>query len=169
MAAPVWMHEIMYFIKTGETSSGGSTVPVYTFVDYDNSFDPTANIEEYAAKYKARKTQPKYKTSRSVSIEFDFDLVNGTALAEFLLANEDVLNAPTEVIRVYPDPDGSTTPNYPAKRGEFVMTQNPIDGEANNPARATGTLDMVGDGWEDGTAQISIVDGVPQVTYTPAS
>lgn len=161
---PTWMHEVMYFIKTGETS-GSSPAPIYTYVDYDNAFNPATNMEEYAAKYKARKNQPKYKVTKSISIEFDFDLVEGNALTEWLEANELGLNVPTEIIRVYPRPSGSPV-EYPALKAGFVMNANMFDGEANAPLRATGTLDMVDDGWTEGTATITVTQGVPTVTFT---
>lgn len=143
---PTWTYEILWYLNTGTASS-----PSWAFVDYDNAFDPSADNEEYAPKWKARKTQPTFVTGRKYSIDFDIDLVEGSDIGDFMLENEDDVNVPVEVLRVWKT--GSSP--YKAKKAAFQMTESPIDGAANEPARATGTMTMLDDGWTNGTATLS--------------
>lgn len=148
MSEPVWTYQIQYYIKTGE--SGTPAVPTYTLIDYDNSFNPTKDINFYEPTYKARQNQPKWATSVKTSIEFDIDIVESEALQTYFKDNEDILNVETEIVRVWAV---GTEPQagYAAKKATFVMNQNPIDGEAGSAIHATGTLDMTSDGWTAGT------------------
>lgn len=153
---PTWSYEIEYYINTGT-----SAVPVWTFVDYDTSFNPSRDNTTYDASYKSRKVQPSWVVASKFSIEFDIDIVDSETLQEWFKTNEDVMNAPTEVIRVWKT--GSTP--YAAKKAAFNMNCNPLDAEAGGPAHATGTLSMTDDGWTVGTVTFS--DGVP--TFTPSA
>ena len=153
---PTWSYEIEYYINTGT-----SAVPVWTFVDYDTSFNPSRDNTTYDASYKSRKVQPSWVVASKFSIEFDIDIVDSETLQEWFKTNEDVMNAPTDVIRVWKT--GSTP--YAAKKAAFNMNCNPLDADAGGPAHATGTLTMVDDGWTVGTVTFS--DGVP--TFTPAA
>lgn len=153
---PTWSYEIEYYINTGTSS-----VPVWTFVDYDTSFNPSRDNTTYDASYKSRKVQPSWVVASKFSIEFDIDIVDSETLQEWFKTNEDVMNAPTDVIRVWKT--GSTP--YAAKKAAFNMNCNPLDADAGGPAHATGTLTMVDDGWTVGTVTFS--DGVP--TFTPSA
>ena len=151
-AAPMWTYEMKYFINTSSTST-----PVWTFVDYDSSFDPSRDNDEYEASYKARKTQPKWVTSQSFNIEFDIDIVANETLQAWFIEHEDDTNVPTDILRVWPIEVSSGT--YPAKMAAFNMTENPLDGAAGEPVKATGTMSMIDDGWTVGTVTYS--SGVP--------
>lgn len=161
MSQPTWTHQVQYYIKTGETGSNPAT-PVYTLIDYDSSFNPSKDISYYEPEYKARENQPKWATSIKTSIEFDIDIVENETLQEWFKDNEDVLNVETEVIRVW---EVGTEPNdgYPAKKAAFVMNCNPIDGEAGGALKATGTLEMVSDGWTVGFFKTSAGTFTPGV------
>ena len=150
---PTWSYEIEYYLNTGTSST-----PVWTFVDYDTSFNPSRDNTTYDASYKSRKVQPSWVVASKFSIEFDIDIVDSETLQEWFKTNEDVMNAPTEVIRVWKT--GSTP--YAAKKAAFNMNCNPLDAEAGGPAHATGTLSMTDDGWTVGTVTFS--NGVPTFT-----
>ena len=53
MSEPTWTYQVQYYIKTGETGSNPAT-PVYTLVDYDETFNPSRDISYYEPEYKAR-------------------------------------------------------------------------------------------------------------------
>ena len=55
--------------------------------------------------------------------------------------------------------DGTST----AKEAKFAMTESPIDGDAEGPLKAKGTLSMTSDGWTKGTFDEAAK------TFTPAS
>lgn len=154
-------------MKTGETT-GQTPAPIYTFVDYDNSFNPSRDNKTYEPSYKARQNQPSWVVSTKTNVEFDIDIVDSAALQEFFKTNEDNLNVETEIIRVwYATPTGTGTVTYPAKKAAFLMNMNPLDGEAGQPMKATGTLSMQDQEWTEGTATITFVQGVPTVSFTP--
>lgn len=152
MASPTWTYEVRYYLDTSSTST-----PAWTFVDYDSAFDPSRDNDEYEASYKARRTQPKWVTSQSFNIEFGIDIVENETLQDWFVAHEDDVNQPTKVLRVWPEEVSSGT--YPAKMAAFNMTENPLDGGAGEPVKATGTLNMIDDGWTIGTVTYS--SGVP--------
>jgi hypothetical protein len=210
--------KVQYWLKTGTST--------YTRVTEDSAFDPASDLTTYDPTYKDRVIQPSYVTGRKNTVEFEIDLLEGGVLHEFLLANEDVANVPTELIRVleahpaYPawitatayalgdhiieadklyvcttaGTSGASEPTWPstgtvtdgttlvwtyvsaaahlpigtegsyeAKKADFVMTQNPIDGAAGEAVRASGTLTMTSTSWTAGTFDPSTA------TFTPES
>lgn len=153
---PTWTYEVRYYLDTSASST-----PSWVLVDYDTAFDPTRDNEEYEASYKARRTQPKWVTSQSFEIEFDIDIVENQTLQDWFIAHEDDANHPTKVLRVWP----AASAPYPAKMAVFSMNENPLDGGAGEPIKATGTLSMVDDGWTVGT--VSFAGSVP--TFTPTA
>ena len=153
MSEPTWAYQVQYYIKTGETGTNPAT-PVYTLVDYDETFNPSRDISYYEPEYKARQNNPKYAVNVKTSVEFSIDFVESDTLLTFFKNNEDNLNVETEIIRVWESGE-PTNSAYPAKKAAFVMNMNPLDGEAGNCIKATGTLDMVSDGWTAGTFNTS--------------
>lgn len=153
---PMWTYEVKYFINTGTSSS-----KVWTFVDYDSTFDPSRDNETYEASYKARKTQPKWVTSSTFTIDFEIDIVDGEDLQTYFVNNEDNLNVETELLRVWPVAVSSGS--YPAKFATFSMNMDPLDGGAGEPVKAKGTLDMIDDGWTVGIVTYN-GSGVPSFT-----
>lgn len=153
---PTWSYEIEYYVNTSTTST-----PAWTFVDYDTSFNPTRDNTTYDASYKARKVQPSWVVASRFTVDFDIDIVDDETLQDWFVANEDVQNAPTDILRVWKT--GSSP--YAAKKAAFICNCNPLDAEAGGPAHATGTMTMVDDGWTDGT--VTFAGGTP--TFTPAS
>lgn len=124
-----------------------AATPEYVRVTDDESFNPANEDSSYSPKYKCNKTNPEFVTGRKTSIEFDVDIVDDQELQKWFMEHEDDINVPTKVVRVWDFSDGTSV----AKMATFVMTENPIDGEAEGALKATGKLSMTSDGWTDGT------------------
>lgn len=154
-STPTWSYEIEYYINTGSSSS-----PTWTFVDYDTSFNPARDNTTYDASYKSRKVQPSWVVSSRFTVEFDIDIVEDETLQQWFVTNEDVANAPTDILRVWKT---GASP-FAAKKAAFNCNCNPLDAEAGGPAHATGTMIMVDDGWTNGT--VTFNQGVPTFTAT---
>lgn len=142
---PTWTYEILYYINTAAASASS---PTWTLVDFDNSFNPARDNTTYDAAYKARKNQPSWVVSSKTTVEVDIDIVDDATLQEWFKTHEDDFNTEVEILRVWKT---GTSP-YDAKKAAFVWNGNPIDGEASAPARVTGTMSMIDDGWTLGTA-----------------
>ena len=153
---PMWTYEIEYWMNL--TPSALSTT--WTFVDYDSSFNPSKDNTEYSPSYKARQTQPSWVVGTKINVDFDIDIVDSETLQEWFKTNEDVQNAPCEVMRVFKT---GTSP-YKAKKAAFVANIDPIDGDAGSAAHATGKLTMIDDGWTAGT--VTYTTGVPTFVAT---
>ena len=143
---PTWSYEIEYYLDTSSNST-----PVWTFVDYDTSFNPSRDNTTYDASYKSRKVQPSWVVGSRFTIDFDIDIVESETLQTWFKTNEDVANAPTNILRVWKT---GTSP-YAAKKAKFNCNCNPLDADAGGPAHATGTLTMVDDGWTTGIVTYS--------------
>lgn len=146
--------KVQYWLQT---STG-----VYTRVTEDSTFDPSSDLTTYDPKYKDRVVQPSYVTGRKNTVEFEIDLIEGGTLHEFLIANEDVANVPTELVRVF-----EAHPAYPAHavstayvEGDHVIADGKLfvcseAGTSGDPAPTwpgTGTV-------TDGTAEWTYVSG----------
>jgi|GEM_PF-3494799 len=210
----ITIDRIEYYLKAGAS---------FIRVTEVNAFDPKVDVSTYEAQYKDRVNQPSYVTGKKTTVDLDIDIVDPGALQSWLMANEDVSNVPTEIVRVlrfrpaHPawaasvvralgariiaggnlyecttaGTTGATQPatwttttvtdgtvtwtyigsasGYPigtsgfaAKKANFTLTQNPIDGGAGEAVRATGTLSMTSDGWTAGTFDTATR------TFTPA-
>lgn len=147
MAQPMWTYEVEYYMDLTPTT----TPTNWVFVDYDSSFNPSKDNTEYSPSYKARKVQPSWVVGSKVTVDFDIDIVDSATLQSWFKTNEDINNAPCQVLRVFKT--GSSP--YKAKKAAFVANINPIDGDAGSAVHATGTLTMVDDGWTDGTVTYS--------------
>lgn len=150
----MYTYEHQYHIDISDTS--GAT-PKYVRVTDDEGFNPSNEDSTYSPKYKCNKTNPEYVTGRKTSIDMDIDIVEDQELQDWLRKHEDDINVPTSVVRVWSFPDGTQE----AKKADFAMTLNPIDGEAEGALKATGKLSMTSDGWISGT----FADG----TFTPGA
>lgn len=135
--------QIQYWMRAG--------VPLVRVTE-SNAFNPTTDLTTYDPTYKDRVNQPSYVTGKKTTIEMDIDLIDPGPLQTWLMENEDAVNVPTEIVRVMMF-KAATPPSagFEARRAEFTLTQNPIDGSAGEAARATGTLSMTSDGWTPGT------------------
>lgn len=145
--------QIQYWIKAGAD---------FVRVTENSAFDPSSDLSTYDPTYKDRVNQPSYVTGRKTTIEMDIDLVTPGTLQDWLLANEDVVNVETEVVRVMMFSPAVPGPGYEAKKATFNLTQNPIDGSAGEAVKLTGTLSMTSDGWTVG------VFDPDTATFTPA-
>ena len=101
--------KVQYWLKTADAT--------YTRVTEDSAFDPESDLNTYGPTYKDRVVQPEYVTGRKNTVEFEIDLLEGGTLHEFLIANEDVANVPTELIRVF-----EAHPAYPEWAATTVYT-----------------------------------------------
>jgi hypothetical protein len=155
MAELITTDQIQYWMKTDAD---------FVRVTETNAFDPATDLTTYDPTYKDRVNQPSYVTGKKTTIEMDIDLIAPGDLQEWLLANEDEVNVPTEIVRVLMF-KAATAPatGYVAKKAAFSLTQNPIDGSAGEAAKATGTLKMTSDGWTEGTFDPATA------TFTPAA
>jgi hypothetical protein len=142
MAEPIKVDVMQYYLDIGDGT------PLYVRVTEDTAFNPTVEREEYSPKYKCNKTQPKYAAGKTYGIDVDIDIVDEQQLQEWLILHEDDDNVPTAVVRVRTDL--GTASARPARRAEFAWNGNPLDGEANNPLKITGKLNMTSDGWAEG-------------------
>ncbi|MHB1323992.1 MAG: hypothetical protein ACYCXZ_06580 [Coriobacteriia bacterium] len=88
----VTIDKIQYWMKTGTS--------VFTRITEDSAFDPASDLQSYDPTYKDRVDQPSYVTGKKTSVDLDIDMLDAGALQDYLLANEDVINAPTEIVRV---------------------------------------------------------------------
>lgn len=153
---PTWTYEVEYWLNTTPASTA-----TWVFVDFDTSFNPSKDNTEYSPSYKARKIQPSWVVGSKITVDFDIDIVENAALQNFFKTNEDVMNAPCEIMRVWKT--GSTP--FAAKKAAFSCNINPLDGDAGSAVHATGTMTMTDDGWTVGTA--AYTNGVP--TFTPSA
>jgi hypothetical protein len=145
---------MQYYLNIGTTEA-----PEYARVTEDTAFNPSVNREEYAPKYKCNKVQPKYSAGKTVAIDVDIDVVDSQDLQDWFVEHEDDDNVPTDVIRVRIDQGTAAT--RPAKKASFNWNGNPLDGDANNPLRITGTLNMLSDGWTEGTFDTDDLEFTP--------
>ena len=143
MSEPIKIDVMQYYLDIGDST------PSYVRVTEDTAFNPSAEREEYSPKYKCNKVQPKYAAGKTYSFDVDIDIVSSQDFQEWLMLHEDDDNVPTAVIRVRTDL--GTAAARPARTAEFTWNGNPLDGEANNPLKITGKLNMTSDGWAEGT------------------
>lgn len=154
---PTWTYQIEYWMNLAPET----TPAVWTFVDFDTSFNPSKDNTEYSPSYKARKVQPSWIVGTKISVDFDIDIVENATLQEWFKTNEDVMNAPCQIMRVWRT--GSSP--YNAKMANFTCNTNPLDGDAGAQAHATGTMVMIDDGWTIGTVTYDS-DGDPTFQAT---
>lgn len=145
--------QIQYWIKAGAD---------FVRVTENSAFDPSSDLSTYDPTYKDRINQPSYVTGKKTTIEMDIDLIDPGTLQDWLLANEDNVNVATEVVRVMMFKAAVPGPGYEAKKADFNLTQNPVDGSAGEAVKLTGTLSMTSDGWAAG------VFDPATATFTPA-
>lgn len=156
IATPNYTYEQQWFV---DVSDGAETAEYEQCLE-DSTFNPSNEDNTLDRKYKARKTGVSYVTGRKVNIEFDIDIISGQALQDWFIKHENDVNVPTKIVRNWTFPDGTSKAQY----GEFTVSQNPIDGEAEEFLRATGTFRMVSDGWVDGKFDPKTGKFTPEVT-----
>lgn len=150
MAKPTFTHEIQYYMDISDTD--GKT-PSYVQVTEDTDFNPSIDLTSYDPKYKDRINQPSYNTGKTTTVSMTVDIVENQDFQDWLLLHEDDINVPTSIVRAWVS--GADTGKVKAKKADFAMTENPVDGASGEAARATGTLSMTSDGWVTGTFDLA--------------
>lgn len=133
----------------------------------DTAFDSEVDTKSYEPAYKSRKVQPKYVMGRTTTINWDIDIVLPQELQSKLIEHEDSINVPVVVVRtlnvVTTTGEQAQSSALPAKKAAGILNSNPLDGDASNPLKSTGSI-VMSEEWIEGTFDSTQKKFTPKVS-----
>lgn len=144
-AVPVWGNELEYYLNTGTAGE-----PAWVKITELLSWEATAEAKTYEPAWLDRKVSPKFTMGRTCAITWTKDTIKGSALEAWVMEHRNDVDVACEVCRVFTWMGEATAKT--ADKAAFLFTADgPTNGTAGQPVVTGGTLNMVDDGWTEGT------------------
>ena len=146
-AVPVWGNELEYYLNTGTAGE-----PAWVKVTELLSWESNTEAKTYEPSWLDRKVAPKFTLGASCSITWTKDTLKGGQLEAWAMEHRNDADVACEVCRVFTWIDGTGEGTKCADKAAFLFNAaDPSNATAGQPVVTGGTLNMVDDGWVEGS------------------